>query len=35
MKIYISGPITGIEETAPQLFKEAEDFLKAKVIKLS
>ena len=28
--IYISGPITGIEATAPQLFKEAEDFLKAK-----
>jgi len=29
-KIYISGKITGIEETAPQLFKDAEDFLKAK-----
>ena len=29
-KIYISGPITGIEATAPKLFKEAEDFLKAK-----
>ena len=30
MKIYIRGKITGIEETAPQLFKEAEEFLKAK-----
>ena len=30
MKIYIRGKITGIEETAPQLFKAAEEFLKAK-----